>query len=407
MRGCFPDMIESLPIMTLSHHRQPFPVRRFSTGILDYFFDRDVETPSNDATDSLFWISWHVRRYPGWVKGVLMVRLVAMAAYLFLGLAAQGCAGKACEDPADQTGEGDVLSQIQRMHGTITIDDESPEKPMVVLMLGNTRVTDTWLVHLDELPRLRVLILTNTNISDAGLAHVRGLKSLRQLSLYGSKVTDDGLANLSGLTDMQVLSVRGTNAHLNRQGTHVTDAGLEHLKGLTALQFLDLTDTEITDAGLRHLEGLTNLGTLNLGGTHVTDAGLVHLEPLSKLQDLELFNTRVTDAGLTHLKRVRSLQWLDLGSSFGPRGETQITDAGLEQLTALTDLWYLDLWGTQVTAQGASRLQKALPKCRVRCPDGVFEASVPLRRERVPGTSYWKFRKAENDPWREYHVTYP
>jgi hypothetical protein len=40
-------------------------------------------------------------------------------------------------------------------------------------------------------------------------------------------------------------------------------------------------------------------------------------------------------------------------------------DAGLVHLAALTNLEELNLQRTQVTAEGAARLQKALPKCQI------------------------------------------
>jgi len=44
---------------------------------------------------------------------------------------------------------------------------------------------------------------------------------------------------------------------------------------------------------------------------------------------------------------------------------TRATDAGLKHLAGLGKLKELDLTGTQVTADGVGRLQKALPKCKI------------------------------------------
>jgi len=175
----------------------------------------------------------------------------------------------------------------------------------------------------------------------------------------------------------------------------VTDAGLKYLRGLTNLQYLDLRCNPITDAGLAYLSELVNLGTLNLSDTHITDAGLEHLKTLTKLQDLLLHNTRITDSGLQHLKALKNLQSLDVSSTCGPVGDMQITDAGLKHLEALPNLWNLELWGTQVSREGVNRLHEALPRCRIFCPYGEFRGRIPLHREHIPGTLYWRFVPAQ------------
>ena len=54
---------------------------------------------------------------------------------------------------------------------------------------------------------------------------------------------------------------------------------------------------------MEHLKGLTALQRLNLNGTQLTDAGLEHLKGLTRLQRLALRNTKVTDAGVTRLQQ--------------------------------------------------------------------------------------------------------
>ena len=51
-------------------------------------------------------------------------------------------------------------------------------------------------------------------------------------------------------------------------------------------------------------------------------------------------------------------------------GKRNITDAGLAHLKGLTNLTYLDLGKTQITDAGVAELQQALPKCRIRKPNG-------------------------------------
>jgi hypothetical protein len=111
--------------------------------------------------------------------------------------------------------------EIEKLGGKVTVDEENPDKPIILVDLHNTQVTD------------------------AGLAHLEGLTKLLSLSLNNTKVTD---------------------------------VGLEYLKGLTHLETFDLANTQVTDAGLEHLKGLTRLQSLNLGKTQVTDAGVDKLQ---------------------------------------------------------------------------------------------------------------------------------
>ena len=58
----------------------------------------------------------------------------------------------------------------------------------------------------------------------------------------------------------------------------------------------------MTDAGLEHLKGLSNLRSLDLSNTGVTDAGLEHLKGLKSLRSLDLRHTKVSDEGVSRLQ---------------------------------------------------------------------------------------------------------
>ncbi len=254
-------------------------------------------------------------------------------------------ASQAAEANPDQA---KVIAEIEKLGGKVTVDEKSPDKPVIQVIFNHTQVTDAGLEYVKGLPKLQLLELWDTQVTDAGLEHIQGLTQLQSLvlgvtkELGATKVTDAGLKHLKGLTNLQTL---------NLSGTQVTDAGLEHLKGLTRLQTLWLTHTKVGDAGLENLKGLRSLQMLVLNNTQVTDAGLEHLKGLSNLHILILESTKVTDAGLAHLRGLSNLQHLDLS-------HTKVTDAGLKQLKALTNLRSLYLIGTQVTDAGLEHLHK-------------------------------------------------
>lgn len=207
------------------------------------------------------------------------------------------------EIPADlNIGPEAAIAYFKKLKGKITVDETSPDKPVIGLSLDLSDVTDAELVYLKGLAELQNLDLSGTKITDAGLVHLTGLTKLQELRLSSTKITDDGL---------------------------------EQLKGLSQLQKLYLSNNKITDDGLVHLEGLTSLIKLYLGGTKVTGKGLVHLSGLTELQWLDLMNTEVTEKGLVHLKGLVKLQ-------------------------------KLYLYGTKVSPEGIRKLQKALPNCEIK-----------------------------------------
>ena len=81
--------------------------------------------------------------------------------------------------------------------------------------------TDSCLVQVKELKRLKHLPLRQSQVTDAGLVHLAGLTQLQDLALDRTQVTDEGLAKLAGLSQLEELSLNNTR---------VTDAGLAHLR---------------------------------------------------------------------------------------------------------------------------------------------------------------------------------
>ena len=115
-----------------------------------------------------------------------------------------------------------------------------------------------------------------------------------EFQLTGRSLTDDGLARVAALKKI---------VRLNLRDTKVTSAGLGHIKGLTSLNRLHLERTAVDDSGTAHLAGLVNLEYLNLYNTRITDKTLVHLVGLKKLKQLYLWQTGVTDEGVSRLEK--------------------------------------------------------------------------------------------------------
>jgi hypothetical protein len=144
------------------------------------------------------------------------------------------------EKPKPESGRDAAIAEIKKLGGSWAVDEQSPGKPVIKVLLSDTQITD------------------------AGLEHLKGLTSLKRLDLYSTQITDAGLEHLKGLTGLQSLDLRSTQ---------ITDAGLEHLKGLTSLKrnavqdvgaWLDLSSTRVTDTGIKKLqEALPNCRILH------------------------------------------------------------------------------------------------------------------------------------------------
>jgi len=196
--------------------------------------------------------------------------------------------------------------RLLRLDNTETDDTElekicyqNPE--LVELTLGGTKVTDKGLVHLTQLPRLRVLRLSRTAITDAGMSILAKCETLESVDVSQTKIGDSGVWELKALPRLRIL---------NLYMTLVTDMGLasfqdaEH-RSIARIERLNLDRCPITDAGIAKLASLTNLAWLHLGGTAITDTGLAELAKFESLKEAIVTRTETTLEGVEQLRRDR------------------------------------------------------------------------------------------------------
>ena len=157
-----------------------------------------------------------------------------MLPMLLLGLSLSPVLCWAAETSADKA---KAIAEIERLGGKVTVNDRSPDKPVIGVDLSYTTVTDAAMEYLMDLTDLQSLNLYHTKVTGAGLTHLKGLTKLQSLDLGETKVTDAGLEHLKGLTELRSLNFQSVNfAYYSEVG----DSGLEQLKGLTQLQTLNL-----------------------------------------------------------------------------------------------------------------------------------------------------------------------
>src|SRR5262245_52036648 len=103
-----------------------------------------------------------------------MFRVVA----LVLAVSGLGLGSSAQADEA----EDKAVAFVEKQHGGRVIrDDKVPGKPVVMVNLGSTKVTDAGLKELTPLKSLTKLTLSGTLVTDAGLKELKSLKSLATL----------------------------------------------------------------------------------------------------------------------------------------------------------------------------------------------------------------------------------
>jgi hypothetical protein len=210
-----------------------------------------------------------------------------------------------------------AIAAITKLGGRIEFDRSQPFRPLwlrpllgdrsagevVTVVLDGDQVTDSGLIHLAGLTKLRRVKLDRTKVTGAGLVHLAARTKLEGLSLNKTTIDDGHLAHLTGLTELR-------NLDLDR--TYVS-AGLVYVARLPKLSCLNLEYSQVTDFQLARLSGLTELKKLNLAYTSITDAGLVHLTGLTKLEELDLRGTNVTDEGADQLQealpKARIIRW--------------------------------------------------------------------------------------------------
>lgn len=139
------------------------------------------------------------------------------------------------------------------------------------------------------------------------------------------------------LADKDIAFLRKFPSLLNTDLTgqfNLTDKCVPDLVAMKQLKSIHLQSNKITDAGVALLANHTNLEHLGLEGASISDGALTHVAKLTKLKELWLSRTRVTDRALEHLTGLKNLERLYISE-------------------------------TRATKDGFSRLQKALPKCKI------------------------------------------
>src|SRR5437764_14712830 len=80
---------------------------------------------------------------------------------------------------AARADEASAVAALEKLGAKIKRDDKQPGKPVVEVVLEDTKVTDAGLKDLKDLKSLESLNLFNTKVTDAGLKELKDLKNLK------------------------------------------------------------------------------------------------------------------------------------------------------------------------------------------------------------------------------------
>lgn len=282
--------------------------------------------------------------------------------------------------------------------------DRDAAGEVIGLRLRGTWVTDTELLDVARLPKLKWLDLSHSRITDEGLLHLKPAKQITDLNLfYAEQITDQGMTAIRDWKNLKRLNVRGTR---------IFDGTLAIVSGLTQLESLDIAYTQVTDNGLDGLVPLTNLKELSIGRSKLNQNALEVLRLLPTLEYLDLGGPHPGSGGyrarpgtpmpeqvpraIAELKQLRVLRLsyseinadglrilakLDQLQKLSLAGCSHMDDRAMAELTQLKNLKYLDVQATAVTPQGVATLKKAKPGIVILSGAGPFPASVPVQQE--------------------------
>ena len=114
---------------------------------------------------------------------------------------------------------------------------------------------------------------------------------------------------------------------------------------------------------------LPKLTVLHLFRSKLSRSVVQGLGQARQIKTLSLFHCEIESGGLGELERLQHLDDLSLAGS-------GLSDEHVEVLAKLTELDGLEVSDNDFTAEGISRLRKALPACKVVSDHGTFEPMV-------------------------------
>ena len=252
----------------------------------------------------------------------------------------------------------DVAHDFQRQRGGVT--DEELAKISALcnlqcLYVHNMPVTGEFLKDFVSLKKLHKLEFQNCPIGDSFFDYIHIISPLDNLTLYICE--EDGfhspkLDNLLKCENLKYLSLTYSN---------YSDDFIARLPSHPTTTSLNLEGNKLTGKKLGFLRNMSTLGCLYLASNEIDDEGVKHLTNSipPNLGDLDIGGNQITDAALPIIAENRSIRMLSL------KHNSNISDKGIQALSKMQQLRQIFLDNTQVTLEGAKKLQQSLRKCYI------------------------------------------
>ncbi|MCA8989940.1 MAG: SUMF1/EgtB/PvdO family nonheme iron enzyme, partial [Planctomycetaceae bacterium] len=290
----------------------------------------------------------------------------------------------------------ELLPNTDIIHPELPADDD--QKRIAQWVLSEGGVFDVWRVGPVKAPPIQSFAAAYTAFIDPATSpdgseanQLAGLKALQTLRWDFLKNADIAMKTICTLDSLVQLEISGSD---------ISTTGMKQVGKLKQIEllFLNLCKS-LDDEGVSHLTELKHIYHLQLSSTPISNTGLLHLGEIPSLQRLYLNECqRISDEGIQHLVSLPRLKYLDLSG-------TPLTDACIPQLSQTQSLRILLIDRTKITAEGAAKLQAALPKCVV-FHESLKDTPWRLPESEVPAVATAPFNaeqaKAHQEAWARY-----
>ncbi len=290
----------------------------------------------------------------------------------------------------------ELLPNTDIIHPELLAEDD--QRRIVQWVLSEGGVVDEWKSGSVKSPPVKSFSATNIRFEDPGkspdggeankLAGLNALQSLRWDFLKNADIAMETIGTLDSLVQLEI------------NGSDISTAGMKHVGELKQIELLFLNSCKsLDDGGVSQLKDLKHIYHLQLSVTPISSSGLLHLGQIPSLQMLYLRECRgISDDGIQHLVSLSRLRYLDLSG-------TPLTDACIPHLSQMQSLRILFIDYTKITAEGAAKLQAALPKCVV-FHESLKDTPWQLPEPEVPAEATAPFSpiqaKAHQEAWARY-----
>ncbi len=293
-------------------------------------------------------------------------------------------------------------------YGAISLEQlpKTPFRVQGVWLSGSapTKVAESDLARLEDVPELLTLSLSDMPLSSAGRERIGRFVNLRDLELTNCGAVDDvfvdrvgnmaGLTSLAfadcGLIDKAMTERIGRLVKLNKlilDRCGLIDEALKPLAGLREMEVLFLQgNKQLTDEAFEHLQAMRKLKTLFItAGQGIRGRKVSFLQGCEALEKLNL-QSNIDDEGLSEIAKLKHLSAVVVAGSY--------TDKGLESLGKLSNLNGFSINSKNITDSGLNklirkyRLTEAVNLANTPATDAVIDALTEqkaLKQIDLPG----------------------